>query len=309
VVKLRAPATPCLSGAVTFSFATLDEESPVGFVRATFAGNVLDLVSDGSGGHTSDFDVSGLFTGTHELQVKAIDTANNETDFVATFGVLSEGEYVQGPDFVCGTDPNAPTEDTEPPVVELLFPLPDEAAFVGAELEVRAFITDDVGPLTVTAQVGDATVEMTGAFAQYVGTLNIGGEAEGDALLQVVATDAAQRSSTVEKALTLDRTAPSVTIVEPAPGADRAALHDIIVEVTDAVGVSLVSLYDVGSERLMGRATDPSPGTEDRYGIIYQYDCTEVPGQKTLRVDARDTAGNIGSAEVTVQVSNAGCAE
>jgi hypothetical protein len=309
VVKLNQPDTPCLSGVVTFAFATLDEESPVGFVRATFAGNVLDLTSDESGAHEATFDVSGLFTGTHLLTIKAIDTANNEADFEQTFGVLSDGTYVEGPDFVCGTDPNAPTEDTQAPQIELLHPLPDQPAHSNANLEVRAFVTDDVGPVMVTAQVGQATTQLDGAFAQYVGHLDLSGETEGAQTLILTATDDAQHTTTLEKELTLDLTAPAVNIIEPSAGASRAALHDVIVEVDDVGGVALVSLYDLGSGRLLGRATDPSPGTENRYGIIYQFDCTEVPGTKSLEVQARDFASNIGTAQVTIDVGNAGCAE
>jgi hypothetical protein len=193
--------------------------------------------------------------------------------------------------------------------VELLYPLPEGTAHVGASLEVRSFFTDDVGPVEVVASLGLSQVNLTGLFAQYVGVLDLSAEPEGPNTLVVEATDASLRVTTLEKTITLDRTPPAVTIIEPGNGEGRAALHDVIVEVDDAAGVSIVRLYDQGSGALLGQATDPSPAGTNRYGLIYQYACDAVPGNKTLQVRALDFAGNEGTDEVMANLNADGCTE
>ena len=307
VVSFVSPDEGCLEGEVELSFEVKDEGSGVGFVSATFAARALALSDDGQGRYRATFDVAGLSTGPHALHVTAIDLENNLTEAERRYGTAREGEYFEEQGLACGTPPPPPPEDNEPPTVQIVTPSAEVPAFASTALPVGAVVTDDVGPVTVFASIGDVSAALSGVNGSFSGTLDVSGLASGVYDLVVTATDAASRSASDTHAVIVDHSPPAVVIVEPTAGATRAALNDVICQASDDHGVTRVLLYEQGGTEPLGIATTPAPNSDDRYGIFYHLPCAGLPRDMTFEMRAFDAAGNVGSASVTVSVTVDGC--
>jgi len=309
-VTLTTPTEDCLEGVVVFALVAKDEDSAVGLVSARFAGNDLVLSQVTDDNWSASFDTSPLFNGLHVLTVTAIDTANNLAELRRVFGHSADGEFVVGEGFTCGDAPDAGAPDSDDPVVEILTPPPSFDAYAGYDLPVSARATDDVGPLTVVATLNTdsfdtASVTLSGVTEIFSGTLDVSGVAEGIYPSDVTATDAADRSGSASRTVTIDRTLPTVTIVEPTGGQTRAAFTDVVALATDDRSLVSVTLYEQGEPDPLGVAT--SPTAEGRWGVIYRLPCAGLPREVTFEMVAHDSAGNKSSDAVTVTVDTTGC--
>lgn len=305
-LSVEAPLDDCLDGEVTFRIVAKDEESPIGLLTARFAGNDLALADEGDGAYSATFDASELFTGFHVLEVTAIDTANNLAELRRTFGHAGPGESLEGDTFSCGDVPDAGPPDLAPPEVEITTPPPGVEAWAATSLAVAARVTDDLGPVTVVATVGTASVALSGVTEIYSGTLDVSSVPEGERTLTVSATDGAAREGSASRPVFIDRTPPSISIVEPTAGATRVAFTDVVAEAADDNAMTRVSLFEQGIADPLGVATSPTSG--DRWGVIYQLPCAGLPRDVTFEMVARDRAGNEASDAVTVTVETTGCA-
>jgi hypothetical protein len=303
VVTFVDPADPCIDGTVTFTFMVTDDRAGVGIVSARFAGLPLTLTDDGAGLYSGSRDVTSLSEAIHLLVVTAIDTENNIVDAERAFGV-SHGGYVPAAAFTCGTPPDGGAPDVSPPDVSILTPTAN--ALVGDSVDLAVEVLDESPPLVVTAHVGGAPVTLTG-FNVFTGTVPTVSLPEGPATITVVAEDALGHSSSKTRGIRVDHTPPTLTIVDPLPGATKVALTDVVVETTDENAISRVVLYRQGVAAPLAIAVEPLPGNPARYGLFYQLPCAGLPAQVTFVVESSDVALNIASASVTVQVTPEGC--
>lgn len=123
--------------------------------------------------------------------------------------------------------------DTTPPVLSVTAP-GDNAIVKNAVLTVTGTTSDKTsGPVEVTIKVNSGTaenveVESSGGFSKEI-TLT-----EGRNTITVVATDAAGKSTTVTRTVTLDTKAPVISAVTITPNpVDAGKTYVISVEVTD----------------------------------------------------------------------------
>jgi hypothetical protein len=311
VIELLTPTEDCLTGQITISFTALDDESGIGFVRGEFAGNNLTIEEPQPGQYEASFDVSNLVTAFHTMLIIAGDTSNNLSEVERVFGVAADGEYLMGSDYSCGVAPDAgaPPVDEDPPTASFLSPDANGGTLTSSTLSLSIQATDDVGPLTVTAECSGVTTELVGATDIFSGELSTASLAEGQHVVSVTATDAADRMTTITTTILVDHTLPSVMITEPQSGDTRVALTDVVAEASDSNGIQRVLLYESGNPDLLGLAATPSPGTTDVYGIIYQLPCTNLPRNTTFEMHAHDNAGNVAIATVSVTVTSEGCGE
>jgi len=303
VVVFVDPVSPCLSGEVTFTFTVVDEGAGVGLVSARFAGTALTLSDDGAGLYSATRDTDPLQENVHALEVTAIDTSNNVATVSRAFGV-SRGAYVVGEDFTCGSPPDGGAPDTSPPTLTILAPA--VGALVGDVVSVTVESDDESRPMTVTADVGDGPVALTG-FTVWTGDVPTTTLPEGAGSVTVESTDALGQASSATRSFVVDHTQPTLTIVEPLAGETRVALTDVVVESTDENGVVRVVLYRQGVAEPLAIVVEPLPSNPARFGLFYQLPCAGLPDDVTFVVESHDAAGNVATASVTVTVTPEGC--
>lgn len=309
VVTFLEPTEDCLEGDVTFRFEVQDEGAGVAHVSAMFAARTLTLVEEGDGRYSVAFDVGQLVTGAHALAVTATDFENNVTEAERLYGSAREGEHFVEGELECGEPPPVIVDET-PPTVELLVPSPVVPAYARETLTVSARVTDDIGPTSAEATLGDVALSLVGGAVvggavTFNGELDISGVAEGTHELRVTAIDDGGNSASVTREVTLDRTPPLVTIIEPTAGEERVAFTDVVAEASDENGIAVVRLFEVGNDEALASTTTPSPTGE--YGLIYRLPCEGLPRDTAFEMRAVDRAGNVGSATVPVTVNETGC--
>ncbi|HET9699797.1 MAG TPA: Ig-like domain-containing protein, partial [Burkholderiales bacterium] len=101
-------------------------------------------------------------------------------------------------------------------------------------------------------------------------------------------------ADTTQPPAVADTTAPKVTILEPANNATVSGIVTVRASGQDNVGVVLMEILDSSGKVLASSAQTGS--------ITYLWDTSRLTKRQTLTVRARDAAGNIGSAKVTVRI-------
>ncbi|MEE9124540.1 MAG: carboxypeptidase-like regulatory domain-containing protein, partial [candidate division NC10 bacterium] len=188
-----------------------------------------------------------------------------------------------------------PTEeqDTTPPVVTITAP-PDQSLLNATPIAVSGTVDDDTA--TVTVNGVQATVS-AGTFTAAGVPLQ-----RGVNTLTATATDPAANVGTASIQVTLDTTAPQVTIASPVDGstlntntplirityADPAGagldLQSLVVQIN---GVDQTSLFTKGATEATAQLTSATPLAE---------------GPNTIQAQINDQAGNAASATATVTV-------
>lgn len=308
-VTFLEPASGCLEGEVSFRFRVVDDDAGVAFVSAKFAARTLTLLEEGEGVYSASFDVGLLSTGARPLVVTATDGENNVTEAERLYGTAREGEHFVEGELECGEPPLVIVDET-PPTVDLVEPSAAIPAHASTTLEVTALIGDDVGPVTAAASIGSLEVELvagvvSGSQTRFHATLDLTSVPEGVYELAVSARDAAGRSTSVTREVTVDRTSPIVTILEPLAGEERVAFTDVVADVVDENDVAVVRLYEVGND--VPLTSVPTPGPAGSYGLFYRLPCGNLPRALTFEVRGYDRAGNAGSDTVDVTVNETGC--
>lgn len=197
----------------------------------------------------------------------------------------------------------APRGDTTPPTVAITSPT--SGSTVSGLVPVSVNASDNVGVTRVELSVNGTTVAVD-TSAPFAFSWDSAGTANGTASLVARAFDAAgnqTNSSTVSvnvsnniPAPVTDTTPPTVRIVNPVAGSVSGAVS-ITVNASDnsgAAGISL-SIYIDGAQRASGTGSTLSTSWNTRPRNV-------SAGNHTIRVVARDAAGNQSSAEVIVTV-------
>ncbi len=190
--------------------------------------------------------------------------------------------------------------DTTAPSIRITSPA--AGANVSRNVNITAAASDAAGVRSVTFTV-DGTVIGTDTKAPYSVRWNAKDAGDGSHTLRAEARDAAGNVGTSapvtvivgSDAAAADATAPTVSITSPAGGAQVAGTVAVTASASDAVGVISVRFFVDGT--VIGTATSaPYSASWNTSGV--------AAGSYTLRAEARDAAGNIGtSATVSVNVA------
>ncbi len=231
------------------------------------------------------------------------DLFNNNTDFAAIEGTDSDGDgFTNLEEITARTfpgDPNshpapAPAPDT-PPVINSVT-LSTNTPNTGDSITVTVSATDDVAVTSVTAD----GVSLTLSGSTWTGTITA---VEGTHTVNVTASDGAGHSVT-DSSQSYTATTLSIPPVPPAPGNTSPPAITITSPVdgstvnTSTVTVNGTAIDDVGVTNVTvnGVPVTITPGTS----VTYSTTVTLVSGSNTITAEARDAAGNSGTATVNV---------
>lgn len=182
---------PNLSITAPLDNAFVGVDSPVVTFSATDASAVTyecDVNSGGFSSCASPFQLSALPDGTHTVEVRATDAANNQSSDSATF-----------------------TIDALNPVVTIESPTEDQV-FNTADVDV-SFTATDVNLFSVTCQIDSAPA--TACTSPH----SFNGIADGNHSVSVATSDLAGRSATAVVNFSVDTSAPVIEIQSPTDGA------------------------------------------------------------------------------------------
>jgi thermitase len=184
-------------------------------------------------------------------------------------------------------------KDTIAPTVSITSP--------GAGSTVKGLVAVDVA---ASDNVGVARVDLvvngkqlaSDASAPFGFSWDSTQVADGNASLTVYAYDAAgnaaSHSVSVKVANTPDLIAPTASITSPANGATVSGTVTVRAGASDNVGVSGMTLYINGQQ----------VATSSGGSLSYSWNTRKLAaGNHTLKVEARDAAGNVGSHSITVR--------
>jgi hypothetical protein len=187
------------------------------------------------------------------------------------------------------------TQDTTAPLTALTAPV--AGSTLQGSLTVSASASDDLGVVRVEFYA-DATLIGVDTEAPYSLTWNSRTMANGPYTLTSKAYDSTGNASVSEGvSITLDNdlTPPTVAITSPTHGSTVEGRVTVNMNVSDNRGVTRVMLYDNG-QYFAQLTTAPYTLTWDSRWVDN--------GSHTLKAEASDAAGNIGTAQLTVTASN-----
>ncbi|WP_083770243.1 RCC1 domain-containing protein [Citrifermentans bemidjiense] len=198
-----------------------------------------------------------------------------------TLGPLADGAHTVRVESTAGDKSNFAevifTVDTIPPVVFIdpVAPTKTNSQIVTGTRETNAAVSISV---TAPATVGAVTYPTATTWNCLVNSL-----AEGDHTVTLTASDAASNSATTAIAITRDTVVPIVAIASPTAGPTSS--HTPLLAYTASDGNVAISMDGVVANKVSGDYLD-----------------TLADGIHTVRVESRDTAGNVGFAVVTFVV-------
>ncbi|MCY1078279.1 Ig-like domain-containing protein [Archangium lansingense] len=269
-VALTAPTNNALvRGTVSLTATATDDQ---GVARVEFYVDGTLIGTDTSSPYAASWDSTGAMDGAHSLTAKAYDAAGLATTS-AVVGVLT---------------------DNTPPGAALTSPA--QGALLRGAVVIEATASDSQGVTKVEFYAG-ATLIGTTFTAPYVAGWNTTSVTSGAHTLTVKAYDGVGNVSTsAGVGVTVDNTAPTVSISAPASNALVGGTVQISATASDSSGVEKVELYVDGA--LIG--TD----TSAPYAVSWNT-ATVADGAHSLTAKAFDIAGNVRtSTAVSVNTDN-----
>jgi len=276
--SITSPASgAAVKGTSTISANATDN---VGVAKVEFYVDGSLIGTDTASPYTMDWDTTKATNGTHTIQVKAYDAANN----VGTSSTIA-----------VTVDNTVP--DTTAPTCTITSPA--NGAVAKGVVSINANATDNVGVTKVEFYAGNNLIG-TSSASPYGVIWDTTKAANGTCTIQVKAYDEANNVGTATITITVDNpipdtTAPTCSITSPANGATVQGLISINANAVDNVGVTTVEFYVGGS---LLETTSSSP-----YSVAW--DTSKVAnGNYSIQVKAYDAANNMGTSQITVTVSN-----
>jgi hypothetical protein len=224
-VNITSPANNAslaLGSTPTISTTATDAASSVTKVEVYIDGALKTTLTTSPYNYTWN---TGVTLGAHTLQAKAYDTFNN----VSTSSTVN----------VNVTDQTAPT---------VTLTAPAAGSFVGgASIAVTSTATDNVGVVGVQFKLDGANLGAEDTTSPYSVTWDTSAATAGSHTLTAVARDAAANTATSSSvSLTVDNSAPTVSITAPTAGAivnGTVTVNTTATDNTGGSGISKVELY------------------------------------------------------------------
>jgi chitodextrinase len=278
---------------------TTAPSTPTGLTQTSTGMNQVELTWNGSSDNTE-------VTGYEVLRNNAVIAAPKTTSFTDsnlqplttyTYTVRARdaaGNLSAKSAAITATTPSPPV-DTTLPIVSITAPITN--AIVSGAIDVTATATDDVGVASVQVLVDGSPIGNPDTTSPYSVSWDTSNASDGDHELTARARDAANNvGMSAPVKVTVDKTAPTVTITAPLGNTDVADMVNVTAEASDNVAVAAVE-FQVDQVDRQTRTTRP---------YVMAWDSRTVPnGSHTITARTRDTAGNIKlSTPVTVNVAN-----
>ncbi|PLX95818.1 MAG: hypothetical protein C0621_03135, partial [Desulfuromonas sp.] len=236
---------------LTSPFAgTLATSSPLLLYSIDDAGATVTVKIDGVEAPERSGDLLSLSDGSHTIEVQATDAAGLSDAASVLFSI-----------------------DTTPPAVVIGAPL---AGYVTTSTPILAYSVDDAGA-SVVVKVDGGVVAATSGDTLFL--------ADGAHTLQVTATDSVGNSGLAEVTVTVDTSAPVVSISAPVDGYVTSATPTLFYHVDDAAASVVVTLD--GASVAINSGDSLAPLGE---------------GDHSITVTATDAAGQVGSDSITITV-------
>jgi len=174
------------------------------------------------------------------------------------------------------------TIDTQPPVLTLSA-LPDGSYTNNATLNIAGTATDNLAIQSLTVNDTAVPINADGTFSQVVSLV------AGTNTVTTVAADTAGNTTTDTRSITLDLSAPVITITAPA---DNSVTNQVATTITGTVDKTV-------AVRIKVNGGDPAPAVIDA-NDSFSLPVSLAYGQNTIEVIATDLAGNSSTAKRTV---------
>jgi len=162
--------------------------------------------------------------------------------------------------------------------------LANHAITNNATLNITGTVTDSAGVKSLTINGANVTVNPDGSFS-YAVTLITGANT-----ITTVATDLAGNQTTDTRTITLDQTAPVLTITQPA---DNSVTNTSSLQITGTMNDAISTVVTASVNN--GATTNAHIA-----GTVFDVTVTLVPGINSIVITATDQAGNTSSANWTV---------
>ncbi|MFQ5859638.1 MAG: Ig-like domain-containing protein, partial [Anaerolineae bacterium] len=277
-----------LSGSVTVQIDATDTEDAAGTLTVEWRvdGGAWQAAAYNSATsyYEDTWDSTTVSDGSHTLDARATDSAAN----TVTAGVTVTVDNVD-----------------EPPTASIVNPVDGSAVAGSVAIQVDAADDRDAaGTLTVEVSI-DGGAWQAATYKSGSGYYELDWDTtavtDGSHSIDARATDSvANTTNAAQVTVSLDNTAPSVSMTSPAEGATVSGIIDVTADASDATGgVAQVEFFLDGSTS-MGVDSDGSDGWSVTWDTT-----TAGNGSHTLTATATDAAGNATtSVPVTVTVSN-----
>jgi hypothetical protein len=210
----------------------------------------------------------------------AVGTTYSITPSAAVFSSGTTANYTIS--YVAGTLSITAATQTSPPNITLST-LADGSVTNNTTLNVAGSATDAIGIKQVTVNGTVVTVNVTGAFSQAVNLVT------GINQITVTATNYSDLTATVIRNITLDQTAPLITLTEPA---DNSFTNKTFVTLSGTVSenaIVTISVQETSSSQLASMN-----------GNAFSATANLVSGVNTITIAATDVAGNSSKAKRTI---------
>jgi subtilisin family serine protease len=262
-----------VSGTVAIEASASDD---VGVTKVEFYVDGVLKNADTAEPYSWDWDTTTVTNGSHIIKAEAHDTAGNT-----------------GSDQISVIVSNV--IDT-PPTVTITSPA--NGSEVSGTVIVMASASDDVGVSKVEFYL-DGVLTSTDTVSPYSWGWNTTTATDGSHTIDAKAYDGAGQTDSDQITVTVsnaDSTPPTATITNPADGSEVSGTVIVMASASDNEGVTKVEFYMDGELK--------STDTVSPY--MWGWNTTTVTdGSHTVEAKAYDAAGNTGSDQVTVTVSNA----
>jgi Big-like domain-containing protein/K319-like protein len=258
-----------------------DASDDVGVTKVQFFDGTTSIGTDtnGADGWSVTWNTTSVANGPHTIRATATDTANQT-----------------------GTDTNNVTVDNTvdtPPTVSITSPT--AGTFVhGASVAIQATATDDHGVTKVQFFDGTTSIgtDTNGADGWSV-TWNTTTTGDGPHSVKATATDTTNQTGNDSVAVTVDNSAPSVSLASPAAGAVISGLTSLVATAADPEGLASVEFLVDGTTSI-GTDTDGTDGWSFDWNTLGTSNGNHaVTARAKNRADLTTT-----SAPVTVDVEN-----
>jgi MYXO-CTERM domain-containing protein len=283
ILDTTAPAAPVVTAPANGS--RTNDSTPT-YTGTAEAGSTVTIFVDGSSVGTTTASGAGTWTftqptalpdGAHTVRATATDAAGNTSP---------------------RSNANTFSVDTVAPVVTIAAPAAN-ASLNATDVTVTGTVNDQTATVTASVNNGAAQPVMVGAGGAL--SLPLMGLAEGSYTVVFTATDAAGNTSTASRTFTIDRTAPAVTIVQPAQATQTRDNTPTISGTGEAGSSVAVEVYNAQNQ-LAYTATV----VVDAQGQWTTDTMVLADGNYTVLVTATDAAGNTAGAgprQFTVDVT------
>ncbi len=250
---------------IIFAAIAFDDASGVDTVEYQLDGGtwrLLPLVDPVSGRYATAWNPSNSDNGAHIVSFRATDKSKNTSVPVSV----------------------SITFDTQPPVLHISS-LSDSASTNDTVLNITGIVTDNTGVQSVTVNGTAVASDSDGSFSYAVPLKN------DINTITTVATDLAENRATDTRTITLDRTAPVLTIDIPA---DNSKAGTALLTVTGSVDATSTVVVKLG-ENIQ---------TASMNGNTYTAMASLESGYNTIEVTATDLAGKASTQKRTVVYDN-----